>query len=68
MYGEVPVAIIVVIESFKMSFRENFRMKIKDFINEINKTYPDIDKNEAASDDLISEKEKSLGYKLPNSF
>ncbi|AEV69487.1 MULTISPECIES: SMI1/KNR4 family protein [Acetivibrio] len=43
-------------------------MKVKDFINEINSIYPDIDKNEVASDVLISEKEKSLGYKLPKSF
>ena len=43
-------------------------MKVKDFINEINSIYPDIDKNEVASDVLISEKEKILGYKLPNSF
>jgi len=43
-------------------------MKVKDFITEINNTYPDIDKNEVASDDLIGQKEKSLGYKLPNSF
>lgn len=43
-------------------------MNINDFIKEINTIYPDIDKNEVASDDLINEKEKSLGYKLPNSF
>lgn len=43
-------------------------MNINDFIREINAIYPDIDKNEVASDDLINEKEKSLGYKLPNSF
>lgn len=43
-------------------------MKIKDIIKEINLIYPDIDKNEIASDDLINEKEISLGFKLPDSF
>jgi len=43
-------------------------MNVREFIKEINVTYPDIDKNEVASDDLIHQKEMNLGFPLPDSF
>lgn len=43
-------------------------MRIKEFITQFNKRYPDIDRFDSATDEMIAAYEKMLGYPLPISF
>ena len=43
-------------------------MSIDEFIEQFNETYPDVDRHEVATDEMIAEYERKLGYHLPMSF
>lgn len=43
-------------------------MNVIDIINEINKEFPDIDKNSKANNQLVEETENRIGVKLPESY
>lgn len=43
-------------------------MRIDEFIEQFNKKYPDVDRFDIATDEMIATYEKTLGYRLPVSF
>lgn len=43
-------------------------MRINEFIEQFNKMYPDVDKFDVATEEMIAAYEKVLGYQLPFSF
>lgn len=43
-------------------------MRIDEFIEQFNEKYPDVDRFDAASDEMIATYEETLGYRLPVSF
>ncbi|MFF2753641.1 SMI1/KNR4 family protein [Psychrobacillus sp. NPDC058041] len=43
-------------------------MNINDFIEQFNEKYPDVDRFEGATDEMVEAHEKMLGYHLPISF
>lgn len=43
-------------------------LRIDDFIEQFNEKYPDVDRFDVASDDMVALFEETLGYSLPESF
>lgn len=43
-------------------------MRINDFIEQFNEKYPDVDRFDVATDDMVALYEETLGYCLPESF
>ena len=43
-------------------------MELNEFIEQFNERYPDVDRNEVATEEMITEYEDKLGYPLPTSY